>query len=86
MAVDASGRILVFSEDGAIAQSGPLLAANLIDGDVPEGVTLEVDIARAYINSPSTGLVHEIDYADGARVARSLDVEGDASALVETGH
>jgi hypothetical protein len=44
-----------------------------------------VDVSRAYVNSPSTGLVHEIDYVDNARIARSLDVDGDAAALVEVG-
>jgi len=85
VAVGASGRLLVLLPDGLLAQTEPLLAADIVDGVLAEGVSVEVDIARAYVNSPSAGVVYEIDYADDARVARTLDVPGDAAQMVETG-
>ena len=81
--VDASGRVVVLSPDGLVAQTEPLLAGDLVDGALPEGVRLEVDASRSYVASPSTGRVHEIDHADAARVARSFALP--ASLLVETG-
>ncbi|QHC56703.1 hypothetical protein EV639_1084 [Rathayibacter tanaceti] len=80
--VDRSGRVVVLGPDG-VAATEPLLAADLVDGRLPDGVTIEIDAARASVNSPSTGLVHEIDYGDSARVARSLELG--ARHLVETG-
>lgn len=82
VALDHRGRVLVISPDGVEARSEPL---DGLAGGVPPEVSLEVDIARAYINVPSTGIVHEIDFKDAARVARSLDVPGDAHLFVETG-
>ena len=81
--VDASGRVVVSSPEGLVAQTEPLLAGDLVDGALPAGVQLEVDVARSYVNSPASGLVHEIDHADAARVARSLELPADL--LVETG-
>jgi hypothetical protein len=85
VAVDAEGRIVVLGPGRVAASSEPVLAGDIVGGSLADGITLEVDSSRAYVNSPSTGLVHEIDYADDARIARSLDVSGDASFLVETG-
>ena len=81
--VDASGRVVVLSPDGLVAQTEPLLADDLVDGALPAGVRLEVDASRSYVASPATGQVHEIDHADAARVARSFDLP--ATLLVETG-
>ncbi|MET4582589.1 hypothetical protein ABIE21_002099 [Conyzicola nivalis] len=84
VAVGASGRLHVLSAAGTIAQTEPLLAPDIADGLLTAGVTVEVDISRAYVNSPAAGVVYEIDYADDARVARTLDVPG-AALMVETG-
>ena len=85
VAVDASGRVVVLDPTGVLAQTEPLLADDLVDGALPDGVELEIDVSRSYVNSPSAGVVHEIDHGDAARVARTLDVEGDAARFVETG-
>lgn len=80
VALDRRGRIRVY--DGAdgteIAVSEPLLASIDAAGPVAgsrdfAGVDLTVDRERAYVNDPASGLVHEIDYRGGARVARSLE-------------
>lgn len=42
------------------------------DGRLSAEIELTVDRERAYLNDPAAGLVHEIDYRGGARVARSL--------------
>jgi len=84
VAVGASGRVHVLSPAGPLAQTEPLLAPDIADGVLAAGVAVEVDISRAYVNSPAAGVVYEIDYADDARVARTLDVPG-AALMVETG-
>jgi hypothetical protein len=84
VAVGASGRIHVLSPAGPLAQTEPLLAPDIADGVLAAGVTVEVDISRAYVNSPAASVVYEIDYDDDARVARTLDVPG-AALMVETG-
>jgi hypothetical protein len=87
VAVDTSGRVVVLSPEGVLAQTEPLVAADLVAGadgpELPAGVVLEVDASRSYLNSPSAGVVHEIDHADSARVARTLPLPG--RLVVETG-
>lgn len=46
---------------------------------------LQVDADRAYVNVPGRGEVVEIDYADAARVARTLPAEVAPDHLAETG-
>ncbi|MBP2436972.1 ABC transporter [Microbacterium amylolyticum] len=70
VALDTDGRIIVFSEDGEqLAETEPIVADSLVDG---AHVDLVVDQQRAYLSAPSEGVVYEIDYADGARIAREL--------------
>jgi len=87
VAVDTSGRVVVLSPEGVLARTEPLVAADLVAGadgpELPAGVVLEVDASRSYVNSPSAGVVHEIDHADSARVARTLPLPG--RLVVETG-
>lgn len=49
------------------------------------GIELTVDRERAYVNDPASGLVHEIDYRGGARVARSLAPPTRPDFYAETG-
>ncbi|GLK16572.1 hypothetical protein [Herbiconiux flava] len=88
--VDVEGRIVVLDAqsagDGAApARSEPVLAAEIVDGQVPAELVFEVDADRAYVNAPSAGTVLEIDYRDRARIARTLDIPGGAAALAEVG-
>ena len=72
VALAADGRLLVFDAAGEqIATTASLGATG----------QLTVDATRAYVNTPGT--IYEIDYADGARVAREFTI--DASFVVETG-
>lgn len=76
--IGRSGRIVVLTPERS-ASTEPLV--EVVEGRLPDGTALEVDVARAYVNA--AGVVHEIDYDDDARVSRSLPL--DARLLVETG-
>jgi len=70
VALDTEGRVRVLDESGAeFAVTDPLVS----DPGDPAAL-LEVDAQRAYVSSPADGLVHEIAYADGARIARTFDI------------
>jgi hypothetical protein len=63
----------------------PVLASTLQDADLASGVTLTVDAQRAYVNAAADGVVHEIDYADDARLARTLKPSTRPVHVAETG-
>ncbi|MGO1770672.1 ABC transporter [Microbacterium sp.] len=70
VALDTDGRVRVYDSEGTeLSVSEPLVAESLRSGGV---VDLVVDTQRAYLSDPADGVVHEIDYADGARIAREL--------------
>lgn len=83
VALAVDGRVLVFDAAGTrFAATAPLLEATL--GTAAQiGVELTVDAQRAYLNSPGENVIHEIDYADSARVARTFPARADFFA--ETG-
>ncbi|MGK5532197.1 hypothetical protein, partial [Streptomyces sp. URMC 129] len=60
----------------------PLLAGPPPDGTAP---VIEIDAARAYVNDPAAGAVHEIDYRDDLRIARTLELGFAPAHMVETG-
>ena len=79
------GRVAVL--DGAsgelLATSGPLARESLRTGTgVP---TLVVDQQRAYLSAPAEGRLHEIDFADDARVARTFETPTPPLLLAGTG-
>ncbi len=83
VALDESGRVVVSDGDGKrAAESDPLVAESLRSDAV---VDLVVDDQRAYLSDPSNGVVHEIDYADGARVAREIATPTDPTVATELG-
>lgn len=89
-ATGPDGPLLVLTEDGVLhahdAETGEETATTrLLDGDVPDGVTITVDTDRAYVNDPAAATVHEVDYRDDLRVARTFDTDVTPSLLVETG-
>lgn len=81
LALDTAGRVRVFA-----AEDGRQLAATepLVDPS-DKGVDLVVDQERAYLNVPDEGVVHEIDYADKARIARTLETPTAPVFFTETG-
>lgn len=74
VAVDTAGRIRVFGPDGGdLGTSEPLLAGSVADPFARDRVRLIVDANRAYVSGPVEGVVLEVDYRDGARIARTFD-------------
>jgi hypothetical protein len=83
LALTADGRVVVMNADGAVlAETEPLVAESLADGATP---TLVADQQRAYLSGPSERRLVEIDYADGARVARTFDTATEPAFTAETG-
>ncbi|MEU4427745.1 hypothetical protein AB0F81_44580 [Actinoplanes sp. NPDC024001] len=75
LALDRSGTLLSYDlETGRILAEKPLRAA---------GLTL--DINRAYLPEPAARVIHEIDYRDGLRTARTLPATEQPDLMVELG-
>jgi hypothetical protein len=81
VAVDAEGRVKVY-----IAGTGAQVAATEpLPVEMGDTVSLTVDEQRAYVNAPVARIVFEIDYADGARVARTLETPTSPRFVAEVG-
>lgn len=79
VALDAEGRVRVFVDGVEVAVTEPLVSGPA------EAAALVVDAQRAYLNDPLGGVVHEIAYADGARVARTLEPAVAPALFTEVG-
>ncbi|MGF2949611.1 ABC transporter [Microbacterium alcoholitolerans] len=84
LALARDGRVLVLSSaDGSVlAKTKPLVAESLTAGASP---TLTADQHRAYLSAPSERRLYEIDYADGARLARTFQTSTEPAFVAETG-
>ncbi|WP_405473832.1 ABC transporter [Paenarthrobacter ilicis] len=93
---DAEHHVVVVGADGTVqvydagtkqpaSVTKPLLKSTLADPAMKGAVDVTVDAQRAYVNAPAEGVVHEIDYADDARVARTLTLPTQPVHLMETG-
>lgn len=82
LAVGKSGTLYSFNTITHEVQSRAGLLPAAAQGQTP---SLVVDSGRAYLSHPSAKAVHEIDYLDGLRVARTFTTAGLPSQLVETG-
>ncbi|WP_433833241.1 hypothetical protein ACQP2E_18325 [Actinoplanes sp. CA-015351] len=74
----------------ALDKSGTLRSYDLRTGDVlaekkTPGTSLTLDINRAYVADPAARVIHEIDYRDNLRTARTLTVEQRPDLAVEVG-
>lgn len=81
----------------AIGESGTLYRLDAATGKVTDKrkllknadganpPSLEVDTTRAYINDAAGHKIHEIDYLDHLRTARTFQTSGTADIIVETG-
>jgi hypothetical protein len=93
VAVDTAGAgtpLLTLTADGVLhaldpASGAELARTPLLTAPVAAGATIEVDTSRAYVNDPGAGVIHEIDYGDALRVARTFDLGGAVAHMVETG-
>ncbi|MFE0804104.1 hypothetical protein [Streptomyces sp. NPDC058812] len=89
--------LLVLQGDGALHGYDPTTGKQVsrterLLTDVPEAragdtaaPAIEVDRGRAYLNDPAGSRVHEIDYNDNLRVARTLGLDMKPVLMVETG-
>ncbi|WP_439693397.1 ABC transporter [Curtobacterium sp. SP.BCo] len=77
--VDDRGRVVVHTlATGSVATTDPLVGA----ATTP---LLQLDAQRAYLAAPDGRTVHEIDFADGARVARTIELPVAPTAFAEVG-
>lgn len=94
VAVSATGEdapVLVLTADGTLRSFDPGTGAELaraelmtVDEDAAPP-TIQVDTARAYVNDPGGAAVHEIDYRDDLRLARTFALDFRPDHMVETG-
>lgn len=82
LALDGAGTLHSFDPQNGEETAGVALVAT-IDAEHPP--TLQVDTSRAYVNDAEAGLVHEIDYNDDLRTARTFEVDIAPHLMVETG-
>lgn len=84
VAVDDTGRVVVVATADPTSTSGRTATTDpLVTADSP--ALLQVDAQRAYVADPTTGSVHEIDFADDARVARTIELGHPVAAFAEVG-
>ncbi|UTT53946.1 ABC transporter [Microbacterium maritypicum] len=84
MALARDGRVLVLSDENGtvLAETEPLVAESLAAGTTP---ALIADQHRAYVSAPTEHRLYEIDYADGARIARTFETATAPAFVAETG-
>jgi hypothetical protein len=68
-----------------LAATDPLLTETLADPGLLAGVELIADQQRAYLNAPAEQQLHEIDFADDARIARTFATDTVPLHVAETG-
>ena len=88
-AVGDTQRVLAVGTDGSLLSLDPasgeiLNQIPLLEPGEDSAPQLRIDTSRAYVSDSAASTVHEIDYADGLRVARTFDVPA-ADFLLETG-
>lgn len=84
LALAEDGRMLVLDgADGSLlAETEPLVADSLAS---PRAPVLIADQHRAYLSAPAERRLYEIDYADGARIARTFETSTEPAFVAETG-
>jgi hypothetical protein len=84
LALAADGRVLSLdSNNGSIiAETEPLVAESFAAGAAP---VLIADQQRAYLSAPTEQMLYEIDFADGARLARTFETATEPTFVAETG-
>ena len=87
VALARDGRVLLLdpATGATLASTEPLVASSLADPELAAGVTLQLDADRVYLNAPADGVVYELDYGDGLRIARTLTVGSEPAFFAETG-
>jgi len=88
VALDSTGRVLVYSTDAdkVIGSTGTLLKESLSNEQAMSSVNLVLDAQRAYVNAPAEEQVFEIDFADSARIARTLSPDNAPAWMTQVGN
>jgi len=82
LALGADGTLRHYDQGGELVAEQELL--DQVDPDNPPA--LVADSSRAYVNDADAGVIHEIDYNDDLREARTLETDGVTPTLMaETG-
>ncbi|WP_344682716.1 hypothetical protein [Saccharopolyspora taberi] len=88
-AVGAGGPVLALTADGALhafdSETGQETAVVPLLSNPGAAPAIEIDTSRAYVNDATAGVVHEIDYNDNLRRARTFELGGRIAHMVETG-
>ncbi|WP_150236481.1 ABC transporter [Nocardiopsis quinghaiensis] len=90
-AVGAGAPVLALTGDGTLHSldpetGGENASTELLDGTDPaHAPVIRADTSRAYVNDAEGGVVHEIDYNDDLRVARTLETGITPHLMVGTG-
>lgn len=88
VALDDRGRVLVYSTTSgqSVGITKELLPDTVKDPDALRGVSLTTDAQRAYVNAPSEKKIYEIDFADSARISRTLVPETSPHWMTQVGN
>ncbi|GAA4084178.1 PQQ-binding-like beta-propeller repeat protein [Nonomuraea soli] len=85
----AGSPVLVLDSSGVLhgydPGTGRRVARTALLSEPRPGATIQLDAARAYVNDPAARAVHEIDYADRLRTARTFRLGFTPAHMVETG-
>lgn len=86
LGLGTDGRVIVIdgATGSALSATEPLVAGSIAAGKSDQ-LTLVADDHRAYLNAPLERQLFEIDYADGARIARTFATPNEPAHLAETG-
>lgn len=83
LTLDAAGVLHSYDPETGAETGHRALPSGPVDPARPP--VLLVDADRAYVNEPAARRIHEIDYADGLRIARTFDLDITPDLMVETG-
>lgn len=83
LTLDAGGVLHSYDPETGAETGHRALPSGPVDPAKPP--VLLVDAERAYVNDPAGRRIHEIDYADGLRIARTFDLDITPDLMVETG-
>jgi hypothetical protein len=94
VAVNTAGAgtpVLTLTSDGVLHAIDPATGvetartALLAQPSAATPPVIEIDATRAYVNDATAGVIHEIDYNDNLRVARTFTLDSTPTFMVETG-
>jgi hypothetical protein len=83
LALTADGVLHAYDQHSGAETASRALLTELTEP--PAAPVIEIDTGRAYVNDPAARAVHEIDYNDDLRLARTFALDLTPDLMVETG-